>query len=534
MTPRTLSAVSLSRYALPSAAALLLLAAVSGALLQGQTGARPRVTLVSGTLEGVQGEGSAAVFKGVPFAQPPVGPLRWHEPVPVKPWIGVRDASAFGGTCAQNGRGGPSGSDDCLYLNVYTPEWPPQSPHPVMLWLYGGANATGSAGNNQFDGTALGRRGMVVVTANYRVGVMGFMGHPQLSAESPHHASGNYGLLDELSALHWVKENIAKFGGDPNHVTLFGQSSGAYDIQVLMTSPLAKGLFVNAITESGQLLSYNGTMVKGRAEQIGEKIAADLKAPGGQGAIEYLRRLPAAEVVAAGAKWLPTDLASDTGLLTSVDGYVLPELPARVFAAGRELPVPLIIGNNSREITPQISPEELRKQIVDRYGDLGPKALEAYGLDGAGAGKTDPSLGGAGAQWMTDIVQRCAAIQIARWHASAQHPTWEYQFERSIPGREEAGSTHGAEVAFVFGTLRRPGPNAAAFTDSDFRASELIGQYWTNFAKTGDPNGAGIMTWPRAGNGQYLSFTADGPAVNENLQAAACGVFREWTLRRIR
>ena len=495
---------------------------------------RPRVTLAVGTLEGSFPEHSpGVVFKGIPFALPPVGRLRWYEPVPVKAWQGVKDASSYGPACLQNGPGGVSGNEDCLYLNVWSPEWPPRSSHPVMLWLFGGANVTGSASNPVFDGSALAKRGMVVVTANYRLGVMGFMAHPALSAESDRKSSGNYALLDQIMALRWIRENIESFGGDPRHVTLFGQSSGSYDLLLLMTSPLAKGLFVNAIAQSGQLLSYDGSMPKARAEGIGTQIAADLKAPDGAGALAYLRGLPPEQVMAAAAKWLPTNLGTDTGLLTNIDGWVLPELPARVFADGRQMAIPLIVGNNSREITPQVSLDELRQQITAKYGELAPKALEVYGLANGGKGNDDALLGAAGSQWMTDTVQRCAAGMEADWHAAAQHPTWQYQFERSIPGREAAGSFHGAEVAFVFGTLDRMGSSPVAFTEADHKASEQIMEYWTRFAKSGDPNGGSLPVWPRAGTGRYLAFTADGPIAKDNLQPGPCRVFREWTSRRL-
>ena len=492
----------------------------------------PRVMLGVGSLDGSFAPSApGAVFKGVPFAQPPVGRLRWHEPLPVSPWESVKVASSFGSACFQYAGGVPSGDEDCLYLNIWTPEWPVRSLRPVMLWLFGGANATGSAANPTFDGSAFARQGMVVVTANYRLGVMGFMAHPGLSRESEHGSSGNYALLDQIMALRWIRENIAAFGGDPLHVTLFGQSSGSYDLLLLMTSPLARGLFVNAIAQSGQLLSYNGSMPKSRAEEIGTRIATDLKAPEATGGIAYLRALPAEQVAGVAAKWLPTDLSSDTGLLTNIDGWVLPELPARVFAAGRQATIPLIVGNNAREITPQISPDELRRQIEAKYGDLAPQALEAYGLANNGPGRDDPLLGGPGSQWMTDIVQRCAAGMQADWHAAAGNPTWQYEFERTIPGREGAGSFHGAEVAFVFGTLGVAASNSSAFTASDREASSQMQEYWTRFAKIGDPNGGLLPVWPRAGTRSYLAFAADGPAVKERPQSGPCRVFREWTLR---
>jgi para-nitrobenzyl esterase len=262
------------------------------------------------------------------------------------------------------------------------------------------------------------------------------------------------------------------------------------------------------------------------------KIAAELKVPGDANVLAFLRALPAAQVVTAATKWLPTNLGSDTGLLTNVDGWLLPEPPARAFAHGHGLAVPLIIGNNAREITPQISPDELRPEIAAKYGDLAPKALAAYGLADGGEGNHDPLLGGAGSQWMTDIVQRCAAIIEADWHA-AHSPTWQYQFERAIPGREAAGATHGAEVPFVFGNLDGQGAGAAAFTSADREAAQQIQEYWTRFAKTGNPNGGSLPEWPRAGSGRYLAFTATGPIVKENLQAESCRIYREWRLREL-
>lgn len=487
----------------------------------------PRVTLNAGVLEGFVDGG--AVFKGIPFAQPPVGDLRWREPLPVMPWQGVKRALAFAPACAQLTRDGVAGDEDCLYLNVWAPQWPPRAAHPIMLWLFGGANATNSASTPIFDGSALAKHGVVVVTMNHRVGAMGFLAHPALSAESPHASSGNYALLDQLMALRWIRDNIAAFGGDPQRVTVFGQSSGSYDLLLLMTSPLAKGLFIQAIAQSGQLLSYDGSMPKLRAEQLGQRVAAELNAPD-KDALEFLRQLPARDVMQAAAKWLPTHLGSDTGLLTNVDGWVLPEFPAEVFAAGRQMAIPLIIGSNAREITPQVSLGELRRQIEAKYGDLAPQALAVYGLANGGRGHDDSLLGGAGAQWMTDTVQRCAALLEAQWHAAAGHLVWQYQFERSIPGRESAGAFHGAEVAFVFGTLHQAGN---AFTASDRQASEQMQAYWTHFAKTGDPNVDGLPVWRSAGRGAYLAFTHDGPILKQNLQPGPCRVFREWTLHRL-
>ncbi|MBC2666835.1 carboxylesterase family protein [Novosphingobium flavum] len=493
----------------------------------------PRITLPSGALQGTRpGDAPGAVFMGIPYAAPPTGPLRWQAPRPAQKWPGVKDAAAPGPACIQVGANGVSGSEDCLYLNVWTPRWPAQGKAPVMLWLFGGANTNGSANNPVFDGAALARQGVVVVTANFRVGVFGFMAHPALSAESPAHASGNYMLLDQLAALRWIRGNITRFGGDPGNVTLFGQSSGSYDLLLLMTSPLARGLFHKAIAQSGQFLAYDGPMPRARAEAIGRQIAADLKAPAGAVVLPFLRALPPEAVLAAARSRMSTVPGSDTGLLTSIDGHVLTEPPARIFAAGRQLAIPLIIGSNAREITRDDPLPVLRAGIAARYGDFAPAALAAYGLDGDRPGRTDPLLGSPGAQWWTDIVQRCPATVEASWHAAAGRPTFHYQFERTIPGREAQGAYHGAEVPFVFGNLDRVVGSAFGAEDRD--AARQIQAYWVNFARTGNPNGAGLPEWPRAGRGAYLAFTQKGPVAAQGLQQGPCAVYRDWTLRNLK
>ena len=214
------------------------------------------VSVTGGKIRGIQPSSrGGAVFKGIPFAQPPVGELRWREPVPVRPWRGIRDATGFGHTCVQGGALGADSSEDCLYLNVWAPEWPAKSRKAVMVWIHGGGNFAGAGSEPVFDGESLARHGVVVVTMNYRLGIFGFFAHPELTKESPHHVSGNYGLLDQVLALRWVHENIASFGGDPGNVTMFGESAGSLDVNVLMTSPLSQGLFCRAIGESGPVVA---------------------------------------------------------------------------------------------------------------------------------------------------------------------------------------------------------------------------------------------------------------------------------------
>ena len=256
----------------------------------------PIVSTAAGQVRGIRLTDGGANFLGIPYAQPPVGALRWHEPIPPKPWSGVRDAMEFGAPCAQsvygdwNRRNAEASQEDCLYLNVLTPEWPAKAPLPVMFWIHGGSNTAGTASAALYKDGTLQKHGVVLVTVNYRLGVLGFLAHPELTAESAHHVSGNYALLDQIAALQWVHDNISKFGGDPNNVTVFGQSAGALDTGLLMTSPLAKGLFHRAIAESGTVLLGHWPKLS-EGEQQGAHLATSLKAPSTD-AIKFLRNLP--------------------------------------------------------------------------------------------------------------------------------------------------------------------------------------------------------------------------------------------------
>jgi para-nitrobenzyl esterase len=256
----------MQKMAIPKFLAALTLVGFAGAAQE-----PPIVTITGGKIRG-SALSRGAVFKGIPFAAPPIGDLRWREPSAMKPWPGLRDATNFGARCMQNGVGV---SEDCLYLNVWTPEWPPKSLKPVMLWIHGGGNFAGASSDAIFDGENFARRGVVLVSANYRLGVFGFFAHPELTAESPHHASGNYGLMDQVAALKWVHDNVANFGGDPRNVTIFGESAGALDINVLLTSPLTKGLFERLIGESGPVVAPP-SLPEGEKKGLG--VAANLKA----------------------------------------------------------------------------------------------------------------------------------------------------------------------------------------------------------------------------------------------------------------
>jgi para-nitrobenzyl esterase len=456
--------------------------------------------------------------------------LRWREPQPVKPWTGVRATTSFGAPCAQNsgGRVLETSREDCLYLNMWTPEWPPGARKPVMFWMHGGGNYGGSTGSPNFDGESLARHGVVLVSASYRLTAFGFFAHPELTRESPHHASGNYGLMDQIAALQWVRANIARFGGDPGNVTIFGQSAGAVDDTVLMTSPLAKGLFQKVIAESGTAtrnpdaatlamtalgplmpvksgdVTYSDAPALAEAEKSGQELLS--------GDLGQLRSLPAADILKATASPRKS-IGPANGVV--VDGWVLPRAPAEVFATGHEHRVPLLAGNNARERTPpRVTPEDLAKAMEAMYGPLAPRAVALYTMP-------DPLYGDVAAQWVVDTMYRCPVVAELSWHAAAGNPAWEYQFDRAPAGREALGAVHGAEVPYVFGTLNSP-------AEADRHISEAIQEYWTNFAKTGNPGWPAFTDPARS----YLEFTSDGPVKTEGLRQPFCDLYIE-NVRRL-
>ncbi len=384
-----------------------------------------------------------------------------------------------------------------------------------MVWVHGGANTGGAGGFDPlYHGTALVSHDVVLVLLQYRLGVFGFLAHPELTRESPHHSSGNYAILDQIAALQWVHDNIAKFGGDPGNVTIFGQSAGSIDAMFLMTSPLSQGLFHCVIGESGGVLG-RGAPTLASAEQRGAELAAQLKAT----SLSALRSLSTAEL-----------LKSARGpALVNIDGWVFPEAPGSVFVQGKQRPVPLLLGSNAIEFPAAGSPEELRKRVEADYGSFAPKMLALYGLqNGAGPSSPDPVFGTVNDQVGTDGF-RCGVVLEGEYHSRAGNPTWEYQFDRAIPPHPQV--THSGELAYVFGNLYSRGSQAGDFQDADRKLSTLMQTYWTNFAKTGDPNGKGIPEWPRfnAKVRAYVNFAKDGSVVMKNNQRGPyCDVYREW------
>ena len=470
--------------------------------------------------------GSAIAFMGIPYARPPEGDLRWEPPQPAMPWSGVRDATRPGSACTQDPAGltpflAPmakaygstyaepvQSSEDCLYLNVWTPEWPPEHALPVMVWLHGGSNKVGSGAQSTYNGTSLTARGVVLVTVNYRLGIIGFFSHPELTAKSPQHSSGNYGLLDQIAALQWVQKNIAQFGGDPQNVTLFGESAGAIDAAMLMTSPLTGGLFRRVISESGP--AFNTAQTLSQAEDLG-KAAGDL-APGDQHAtpLERLRALPAAEVerLVIQAK---ERFGGDTSSFT-MDGWVLPRSPQRAFLSGSIQKVDLLIGLNGRELSAfRLSAAAVGKSSANQKGAAGSGSLKQF----SEAARpffgiwTKPAI----AMYVANIVLRrdvgvdraandilgaCPVGAMAELTANAGQHVFVYRFDRSVPGKGEGdlGAFHSLEIPYVFGALRDPTWQWLPFTPDDAALSNLIQTYWTNFAKSGNPNAQGLPSWP--------------------------------------
>jgi para-nitrobenzyl esterase len=484
----------------------------------------PAVAVTGGKIQGSAFSGGGAVFKGIPFAAAPVGDLRWREPMPVKPWPGVRDATKFAARCMQNGS---DVSEDCLYLNVWAPEWPSKSRRPVMLWVHGGGNFAGASSEAIFDGERLARRGVVLVSANYRLGVFGFFAHPELTVESPHHASGNYGLMDQVAALKWVRENIERFGGDPRDVTIFGESAGALDINVLLTSPLTKGLFTRLIAESGPVVAPP-SLADG--EKKGLSVAANLKTD----SMKALRAIRAEDLQKATGQGL-SFLGPLLGVV--VDGWVLPKPPLEVFKDRQEHRVSLLIGTNARELSRPFFPVAgLKEGIGAQFGPLTAKALQVYHVPDGQEDTLDPLFGSNMAQWATDSQFRCGTVAELLWHSQAGNMSYQFQFSRVPSGREAVGAAHGSELPYVFGTLLAAGraANAPKYGATDEAVSEQIQQYWTNFAKTSNPNAGSLAKWPKfdPASRAYMDLTGNGPVAREGLRREACDLFIENNKRK--
>lgn len=486
------------------------------------------VKIDSGQLQGVEADGVIS-FKGVPFAAPPVGEYRWRPPQPTPKWEGVRQATEFGRNCMQ-GRGGPppaarpgapaaqGPSEDCLYLNVWRPAGSTARNLPVMVWIFGGGFVGGSASSPNTSGVQFAKQGVVLVAMNYRVGRFGFFAHPALSGERPNENKGNYAYMDQLAALQWVKRNIAAFGGNPNNVTIFGFSAGGVSVHSMLASPQARGLFHKAIAHSGgsrdSVLTARPLRADGvdpnypvSAETIGMQFAKSMGIEGtDQAALARLRGLSADEVL-RGASPQPGVTVPSYELTPILDGRLITETAETAYKARRQPRVPLMLGSNSADTAGNRIKARTKDEFFARYGQWSAEAKAAYDPDGT----TD--LATMVARANDDFGQAEPARFAANAFAANGSPVYLYMFSYVPTAMREqlrAGSPHGGDVSFAFGTLGtgRGGPP----TPEDLAVSRIAQSYWVNFARTGDPNGAGLPTWPRhvARKDQILTFRPDG------------------------
>jgi para-nitrobenzyl esterase len=473
-----------------------------------------RIADVAADADGVR------VFKGIPYAAPPIGALRWRAPAPVKPWDGVRKAEDWGPRGMQGDRLGDIDplnkrmDEDCLYLNVWTPARTANDKLPILFWIHGGSNNTGAGSQPEYDGVALSRQGVVVVTINYRLDVFGFLAHPDLTEESGVNASGNYGLLDQIAALRWVRNNISAFGGDPDQVTVFGESAGAMDISLLMVSPLTKGLFARAIGQSGGALK-SANVFGPKPLRIGEEEGVKFAQALGANSIAELRTLSAADVLKAALK---NPIAYGFGV---VDGYVVPDHPAKIYAEGKQHDIPLIVGWNADEGTlfaarlvawgPSLP--SYADRIRAQYKDQAAAVLSLYP-----PGPTlEEDRASFDALFGDEIISYGAWAWAELASATSAGPTYRYYFTRRPPGAPELsiypltapGVYHSAEICYVWNNLHvRDWPWAI----EDRRLAEVMSSYWVNFAKTGNPNGGGLPQWPEyrpGGAGRVMQLGKD-------------------------
>jgi para-nitrobenzyl esterase len=453
--------------------------------------AAQRVLTESGAIFGVA-ENGLSVYKGVPFAAPPIGDLRWRPPAHVAPWTGTRKADAFAPACMQvgvsmPGETAPAVSEDCLYLNIWTPAKNGQKHLPVIVWIYGGGYINGSASMPLYWGDQLAHKGVIVVTIAYRLGPLGFLAHPELTRESLHHSSGNYGLMDQIAALEWIQRNIAAFGGDAKCLTIAGQSAGAMSVSMLMASPLTKGLFQRAIGESGGLfepLQLAPKYLLANAERDGEKYAASL----GAASLQELRQLPAAR------------LSADSGGVSHpvIEPYVLPVTPYEAFTSGQQNDVPLLIGSNAEEAralvdVTHVTAATFDSDIARSFGPLPPPVVAAY------AHATDVEARQAQLDLERDLRFGWDMWAWARLQAgTGKGRVYYYSFRQQPPFPagsvyEGWGASHYAELWYVFNHLNQ---EPWRWSMADRKVAGEMSSYWVNFARSGDPNGPGLLLWP--------------------------------------
>lgn len=487
----------------------------------------PTVKTINGTLKGTD-ESGIAVFRGVPYAAPPVGNLRWREPQPVKNWSGVREADKFGPRAMQLNVFGDMDfrsngmSEDCLYLNVWTPAKTGNEKLPVLVYFYGGGYIAGDGSEPRYDGESMSRRGIVAITVNYRLGVFGFFSYPGLTKESPHHASGNYGLLDQAAALKWVQQNIAAFGGDPKKITIAGESAGSFSVSALMASPLSKNIIAGAIGESGSLLGLSPTATLQNAEKAGADFANKID----KKSLADLRAMPADELLNStknmGYGTFPVD----------VDGYFFPNSPLDIYQKGEQAHVPLLVGWNSAEMNYHMilgneapTLENYTKAVQKLYGENAKEALKVYHADNdaevmqaATALASDRFIAFSTWKW-SDVQSKTGVKPVYRYFFARPRPAMRSEMGNAVanlaggitkdtssakaPAMPPAtGAVHSAEIEYAMGNL--PTNRVYDWQPDDYLVSTIMQNFFANFIKTGNPNGLGVPAWPAVNNSKAV------------------------------
>lgn len=505
--------------------------------------AADRVKIANGLLEGTGPQASGVrEFKGIPFAEPPVGDLRWAAPQPVKNWTGARKADQFGARCMQQALFGDMGfrsngmSEDCLFLNVWTAAKSGKEKLPVLVYFFGGGFQAGDGSEPRYDGESMAAKGIVSVTVNYRLGVFGFLAHPELTKNSPHHASGNYALLDQNAALVWVKNNIAAFGGDPARVTIAGESAGSTAVSAQMASPLSKGLFAGAIGESGSVLGTLVPVFLAKVEEDGVKFTASV----GALSVTALRAMTTAQIFEAAAK------PGTPRFGIALDGYFFPEPPRQIFEGGKQAHVPLLAGWNSEEQGSRsvlgregaATPENLAAAVNRLYGEHGAKVLKEYrattdeeAVQAATDLASDRFIAYGTWKWI-DLAAKTGGEPVYRYYYARPRPAMNPQMGNATAGLAGGvvraagapatlrpvpkGAVHSAEIEYALGNLATN--KVYAWSADDYKVSTLMEQYFANFIKNGDPNGAGLPVWPKVTAGdtsQYMRIDVETRAETE-------------------
>ncbi len=475
----------------------------------------PEVKTANGMLTGTVEKTGIRSFKGIPFAAPPVGDLRWKEPQPVQNWDGVRKADHFGPRAMQAPIFGDMGfrsdgmSEDCLYLNVWTPNT--SGKLPVLVYFYGGGFVAGDGSESRYDGESMAQKGMVALTVNYRLGVFGLFSHPELTQESPHHASGDYGLMDQAAALQWVKQNIAAFGGDPDKITIAGESAGSISVSALMASPLSKDLIAGAIGESGSIMGALPPVPLSQGEQGGVAFAKSL----GAASLADLRAMNADTLLNASTKY------GAFRFPMTIDGYFFPKSPVEIFEAGEEAHVPLLVGWNSEEMNYRMvmgkekpTVENYEKAVQKLYGDSAAEVLKAYhATSDADVEQVATDLASdrfiAFSTWRwADLQAKTGGKPVYRYYYSRPRPAMTPEMGNASPGLAGGvqkgssapkmppakGAVHSSEIEYAMGNL--PYNKVYAWGPDDYKVSKIMQAYFANFVKKGNPNGPGLPKWP--------------------------------------